>query len=639
MRAERAAEFHSRCRVRGTRPEPVTQPTRLTQTQRAAFERLWRRAEEIRSLCGLTPVSALEPGSPDSPDPLSVEALVEVLLRDLEGNFRRELATRMQLKGLGELMAFAALGAEQGQSYQILVNYLARALDEPRLWLGVVDGTPPTLTLYGPGDPARLDVRPERVQVQWLQPDWIRWIALGRGTTPLWVGPTGSRRGGPWHPFPIRGELAFDRFSEEIPACPGATSGGASCALSGAPLEDMAGGHRECGQCEFRHVVGLLGVEGEEAPVRVAPLEAVGPSLGAILVSLGLKEALDFEARFRDEVVENLPLGVVAIDARGHVLAWNRAAAEIVGRTRDEARAQTVARHSPERSWQGALLRSLEQGLSEARMEYQVVRPDGTSRPVEVSTAPLRDAEGVIRGAVATLVDVSSLRGMEERIRQLDRLAALGRFASSVAHEIRNPLTGIATGVQFLSRGFPEGDERHESVSFILREVTRLDTIIQDLFTASRPRELRLAGTSLRDLVGRAVRGLKPAPDEAGVTIDMEHADTWPTITADADQLQQVFLNLIQNAVQATRAGGRVAIRARSEQGGTTIEVEDTGSGIAPEHLARIFDPFFTTRAKGTGLGLFVAHAIVQRHRGSIQVDSQPGKGTRFLISLPSNPA
>src|SRR6185503_18363789 len=99
-------------------------------------------------------------------------------------------------------------------------------------------------------------------------------------------------------------------------------------------------------------------------------------------------------------------------------------------------------------------------------------RPDGTSSPVEVSTAPLRDAEGTVRGAVATLVDVSSIRSMEERIRQLDRLAALGRFASSVAHEIRNPLTGIATGVQYLSRGFPEGDERRVDVQYILREVT-----------------------------------------------------------------------------------------------------------------------------------------------------------------------
>ena len=401
----------------------------------------------------------------------------------------------------------------------------------------------------------------------------------------------------------------------------------------------MAGSHRACGRCEFRHIVGLLGVEGPDAPDRIAPLEAVVPSLGAILVSLGLKEALDFEARFRDEVIENLPLGVVAIDAREHVLAWNRTAAAIIGLSREEVRAQPTAPTLRGRSWHDALIQSLEQGTEEERREHQVARPDGTSSPVEVSTAPLRDAEGTIRGAVATLVDVSSLKSMEERIRQLDRLAALGQFASSVAHEIRNPLTGIATGVQFLSRGFPAGDERHESVAFILREVVRLNTIIQDLFTASRPRELSLGPVKLAEVAGRVLRGLKPAPEEAGVTIELDGADTWPTVTADADQLQQVLLNLTQNAVQATPTGGRVVIRARSDGSGHEIEVADTGAGIAPEHLPRIFDPFYTTRPKGTGLGLFVAHAIVQRHRGSLEVESQLGKGTRFRIRLPIHPA
>jgi PAS domain S-box-containing protein len=357
------------------------------------------------------------------------------------------------------------------------------------------------------------------------------------------------------------------------------------------------------------------------------------------LVSLGLKEALDFEARFRDEVIENLPLGVVAVDAREHLLAWNRAATEITGLSPEEVRAQSTAPTLRGRSWHDALIRSLEQGTEEERREHQVSRPDGTSSPVVVSTAPLRDAEGTVRGAVATLVDVSSLKSMEERIRQLDRLAALGQFASSVAHEIRNPLTGIATGVQFLSRGFPEGDERLEGVAFILREVVRLNTIIQDLFTASRPRELTLGPVRLAEVAARVLRGLKPAPEEAGVTIELDRADAWPVVTADADQLQQVLLNLIQNAVQATAAGGRVAIRARTEGGEHVIEVEDTGGGIAPEHLPRIFDPFYTTRPKGTGLGLFVAHAIVQRHRGSLEVKSQLGRGTRFRIHLPMNPA
>ena len=614
---------------------PVRAPIRPTQLQRAAYERLWRRAEEIRSLCGLPPLSGREPGAPDTSEPLALEPLVELLLRDLEGNFRRELATRVQLEGLGELMAFTARGTEPGQSYRILVNYLARALDEPRLWLGVVDGSPPSFTLFRAGDPGVVDVRPERIHVQWLQPDWLRWIAMGTGTSPLWVGPAGSRKGGPWHPLPIRGELPFDRLSGEVAVCPGALGSGALCGLTRAPLDEMAGGHPACGSCEFRHVVGLIGVEGRDVPDRRAPLEAIVPSLGAILVNLALKEALDFEARFRDGVIENLPLSVVAVDARGLVLTWNKAAEAIFGIPGEEARTKPITKITTDRSWRDALIRSLEQGVVEIAAEHHLRRPDGSSIPAEVSTGPLRDSEGRIRGAVATIVDVSSLRTMEERIRQLDRLAALGRFASSVAHELRNPLTGIATGVQYLSRGFPEGDERHESVSFVLREVVRLNQIIQDLFTASRPRELRLEPVSIRGVVERALRGLNPTPQEAGVTIDLEDADRWPGIVADSDQLLQVFLNLIQNAVQATPTGGRIAVRVQPEGPGVAIEVEDTGSGIRPDDLPRVFDPFFTTRARGTGLGLFVTHSIVQRHRGSIEVRSEVGKGTLFRVQLP----
>jgi PAS domain S-box-containing protein len=384
-------------------------------------------------------------------------------------------------------------------------------------------------------------------------------------------------------------------------------------------------------------VAGLVGIEGDLTPERRTSLEAVAPSLGPILVSLALKEALDLEARFRDGVIEALPLGIVAIDDRGRVLIWNRAVEEIVGLTKEQVRSTPLSGLLPDRAWHDALTRTLDTGQETDRAEHDVVRPDGTSVPVELRTTPLRDGEGRIRGAVGTMVDLSSLRGMEERIRQLDRLAAVGRFASSIAHELRNPLTGIATGVQYLSRGFPEGDERHESVSFILREVVRLDTIVQDLFSAARPRQLSLARAKVSDILGRALRTLAPRADAAGVRIVLDNADSWPEALVDADQVQQVFLNLIENAIQATPEGGMVTIRAERKPNPpqVVIHVEDTGSGIAAEHLPRIFEPFYTTRAKGTGLGLFVAHGIVQRHGGTIEVESEWGKGTRFSVSLP----
>ncbi len=570
----------------------------------------------------------------------SAEGLVEILLRDLEGNFRRELATRVQLEGLGDLMTFAVRDPEPDRPFRMLLQYLARAMNEPRLWLGVLQGNPPVFALHRAGAEGAPEVRADRVALRDMDPAWLQWLALGEGEAALMSDPWGGRHGGPWHPVAIRGEMPGDRLSGAQAACPGSRVEGRFCAFTGAPLQGAPHGTKQCDSCRFRRVVGLLGIAGEEDVERHASLTAIVPSLGALCVNLSLNEALDLEARFREDVVESMPVGVVAVDREGQILAWNRSAEQILGTPRAAALASLINEVGGPEGWHDALLRALRNGGVEPPSEHIVRRQDGTTIPVEVNAAPLRDAEGDIRGAVATLTDLSDVRSMEERIRQLDRLAALGRFASSVAHEIRNPLTGIATGVQYLSRGFPEGDERLNDVQYILREVTRLNTIVQDLLSATRPRMLTLGPVSVADVAARAVQALGPAIQEGRVQMRLEGADTWPKVLADTDQLLQVFLNLVQNAVQAIHEGGEVAIRVRRvgspPASRVEIEIADTGAGIAPEHLPHLFEPFYTTRPKGTGLGLFVAYGIVQRHGGSIEVVSAPGQGTRFRVLLPA---
>ncbi len=607
-------------------------------TQGWTLEALWRRAEEIRALCGLPPIEESLPGDLGARRG-SIEALVEVLLSDLEGNFRRELATRVQLKGLGELIAFAVPGPEPGP-FPTLLQYLARALNEPKLWLALRRGNPPVFSLWSLGPRGAPEARTGRVSLRDMDPRWLRWLALGEGEPSVATDPWGESRGGPWHPIPIRGEVPEERLSGGHPSCPGSGVEGRTCAVTSAPLAGAPDGRRRCSPCQFHRMVGLMGLAGDAGRTRQDSVEAIVPALGALCVNLSLNEALDLEARFREDVIESMPLGVVAVDREGQILAWNRSAEDILGTPRETTLARTINQIGGAEGWQEALLGALRRGGGGAPSEHIVRRPDGRTIPVEVNAAPLRDAEGRTRGAVATLTDLSNVRSMEERIRQLDRLAALGRFASSVAHEIRNPLTGIATGVEYLSRGFPEGDERRVDVQFILREVARLNTIIQDLFSATRPRMLTLGPVSLSDVVTRALRTLAPAIEEGKVQIRLEGADTWPKVLADTDQLLQVFLNLIQNAVQAMDEGGEVEIRARLVGNPPTprveIDISDTGAGISPEHLPHLFEPFYTTRPKGTGLGLFVAHGIVQRHGGSIEVTSAPGQGTRFRMMLPA---
>jgi PAS domain S-box-containing protein len=602
-------------------------------TFRATLDELWKRAEEIRALCGLPPIART--GIPHD----SAEALIEVLLHDLEANFRRELATRVQLQGLGDLIAFAVPARDPDRTFRTMLQYLARALNEPRLWLGLKRGNPLEFSLWS-ADPGQApEARSIRVTLRDMDPEWVRWLALGEGEPVLETDPWGDSRGGPWHPVPVRGEMPTESLGGGQPQCPASRVEGRSCSLTGAPLRPAAGGRR-CDPCQFHRGLGLMGIQGVSDPARRASVEAIVPALGALCVNLSLNEALDLEARFREDVIESVPLGVVAVDREGQVLAWNRSAEEILGAQRESTLARTIREIGGAEGWQEALLRALSRGDGGDPSEHIVRRRDGTTVPVEVNAAPLRDAEGRTRGAVATLTDLSNVRSMEERIRQLDRLAALGRFASSVAHEIRNPLTGIATGVEYLSRGFPEGDERRVDVQFILREVTRLNTIITDLLTATRPRMLTLGPVSLADVAARAVRSLAPSIPEGRVQIRLEGADTWPKVLADTDQLLQVVLNLVQNAVQAIEDQGVVVIRAHpvGKPPGThvLIEVRDTGAGIGAEHVPHLFEPFYTTRPKGTGLGLFVAHGIVQRHGGSIEVESTPGQGTVFRLTLPA---
>jgi PAS domain S-box-containing protein len=614
-----------------TTPDPKTQGWSL--------DALWKRAEEIRALCGLPPLprpAGLRPGVSHD----STEALVEILLHDLETNFRRELATRVQLQGLGDLIAFAVPAREPDRPFRTLIQYLARALNEPSLWLGLKRGNPAEFSLWDSGLTEEIQTRSGRVSLRDMDPEWVRWLALGEGEAVLATDPWGDRSGGPWHPTPVRGEVPAERLGGGQPACPGSAVEGRSCAVTGAPLQSAAEGRRRCGPCQFHRGLGLMGLKGTSDPMRRASVEAIVPALGALCVNLSLTEALDLESRFREDVIESMPLGVVAVDREGQVLAWNRSAEEILGAQRETTLARTIDEIGGAEGWQEALLRALSRGGAGDPSEHIVRRRDGTTVPIEVNAAPLRDAEGRTRGAVATLTDLSNVRSMEERIRQLDRLAALGRFASSVAHEIRNPLTGIATGVEYLSRGFPEGDERRVDVQYILREVTRLNTIITDLLTATRPRMLTLGPVSLSDVAARAIRTLAASIPEGRVEIRLEGADTWPKVLADTDQLYQVFLNLVQNALQAIEDQGEVVIRAHpvGKPPGSRVQVEvaDTGAGIGAEHVPHLFEPFYTTRPKGTGLGLFVAHGIVQRHGGSIEIESTPGQGTIFRLLLPA---
>ena len=226
---------------------------------------------------------------------------------------------------------------------------------------------------------------------------------------------------------------------------------------------------------------------------------------------------------------------------------------------------------------------------------------------------------------------------MEANLRRRDRLASMGVLASGVAHEVRNPLNAISVIVQRLAREFePRADQEEygQLIGVVRDEVERVNRIVKQFLSLARPPQLQVDDVDLESLLQRSVRVITSRAAAKGLTVESDFAGIG-RIEADAEQLEQVLLNLLSNAVEAT-ADGEIGLSARAVgDDGVEIVVEDTGAGIPAAQLERIFDLYFTTKAEGTGLGLSLVHRIVSEHEGRINVESEAGAGTIFTLFLP----
>ena len=373
----------------------------------------------------------------------------------------------------------------------------------------------------------------------------------------------------------------------------------------------------------------------------VTQLESIALSIAPVVENARLTQALRRSERFRQHVLDSMASALVAVNMAGEILTFNHGAEELLGVREADVLGQPFgARFGPDGE---TLLRdALESGREAQRVETILRTHEGAAIPVRLTTSLLRDQRRAVYGAIATFMDLTALKRAEENAARLDRLAALGRFTSSVAHEIRNPLTGIGAGIQFLSRSLGEDAAQRENVDFILREMKRLDRIVQDLFDVTHPRPLMLRPAPVEETVRFAAQCLDALREQCGVGFELEVVADSPPAPHDADQLQQVLINLMKNAVEASPAGSALRVtvapcRTRGRVSGAEIRVQDQGSGIPPEHLRTIFEPFFTTKPGGSGLGLYISHDIVKRHGGSLSVSSEPGRGTTFTVELPAD--
>lgn len=349
---------------------------------------------------------------------------------------------------------------------------------------------------------------------------------------------------------------------------------------------------------------------------------------------------LDRVTKFLNSLLESLPVGVVAVDMEERVTVFNRTAAEMTGFGPESVLGKPyseVIAAQPEQS----LLHTLLVGPELRGVERRL--PE-SGRQIRVGTTWVVDSTGERVGVMEIWEDVSAIRRLEQQAEHQKVLNALGEMAAMVAHELRNPLSGIGGYAAFLKRELAADPERVQWVDKIIQSVKSLDRVAANLLLLTRQTSLNCQPVDLPKLLGEITRALSAEASSIApaAQIELELPEESVPVTADPELLRLALLNLGRNALQAlnTETGGKVALSLAWNLLGNrvAIEIRDNGCGIPPENQSRLFSPFFSTKADGTGLGLALVRKAVDLHKGEISVRSQPGAGSTFQIVLPIKP-
>ncbi len=338
---------------------------------------------------------------------------------------------------------------------------------------------------------------------------------------------------------------------------------------------------------------------------------------------------------FSDNVVENMPIGLIALDDQHRIAACNHIAERVLHLSASNVIGKKADQMLPTRLWDVVQrLAALDQIIEE---EIDCTIGDGSSVPLEIGASVLQDANGVFLGYILLFKDLTEVRSLRKEIARSQRLASVGRLAAGVAHEIRNPLSSIKGFATYFKERYPDAPQDQKTADIMISEVDRLNRVVGQLLEFARPVPMSPRLTSLKDLVDDSVRLIEQKAKEKHITVKTHLGAKIENAVIDPDRINQVLLNIYLNAIESMAPQGELAVElsAGEENDRIEIRVSDTGCGIPGEHLSRIFDPYFTTKSTGTGLGLAIAHNTMEAMGGKIDISSRPGKGTTFRITIP----
>lgn len=361
-------------------------------------------------------------------------------------------------------------------------------------------------------------------------------------------------------------------------------------------------------------------------------LQLLCDQLAVALENANLYTAVQDGKIYNEILLDSLASGMVAVSDDRTVTVFNQRAQKITGLLDKD-----VVGH-PATTLPDPLVKSIEMILNSGagfRDQDMIIPADGKQVPIRVSGSVFHGHTGKVMGALLVFSDMTILRKMEEQIRRTDRLSSIGTLSAGMAHEIKNPLVTIRTFTDLLPEQYNDTDFRNTFFDLVGQEVHRIDAIVNRLLNFARPAKASLKPISLHDVVENSIRLVEQQLLKQQILLDKKLMAEQYMIHADAEQLNQAFVNFFLNAIQAMAPGGTLQVHTLLVDKAIQLDIQDTGCGVSEEQRRHIFDPFFTTKETGVGLGLSVSHGIIQEHKGTIDVESVEGQGTVFHIQFP----